>query len=103
MSRVETKKEMKTIRDQLKSKDFKDNDLLRLCISETYDEEELQKALYDSLVGGVSYDRLSGRYYIPLNRNSFYEYQKRCLVRFRMYKENEVVSWHQMDIFDYLT
>lgn len=39
--------------------------------------------LFYSLVNGLSYDRMMKCKYIPLKRDDFYAYQRKCLATFR--------------------
>jgi len=90
MGRVETKRRIKPIRDEMKNKRLRDKELLMICIKNVCKMECLHQSLYDSLTEGLSYEKLSGRYYVPINRNSFYDYQKKCLEMYMEFKNTKV-------------
>ena len=47
--------------------------------------KQIYPDIFYSLVNGLSYDKLMKARYIPMNRNDFYGYQRKCLTMFREY------------------
>lgn len=79
--------------------------LRKYCQSATIEEQQIlfqysyqsNKQIYPdifySLVNGLSYDKLMKARYIPMNRNDFYGYQRKCLMMFR----EHLVSEHKWE------
>ena len=76
-----TRQEFKKLCDFCQDKDFKLQDLLLESAKEA--NKEIAEIIFESIVGNLSYERLSGRYYIPYDKGSFYGYRRMCLAIFK--------------------
>ena len=76
-----TRQEFKKLCDFCQDKDFKLQDMLLESAKES--NKEIAEIIFESIVGNLSYERLSGRYYIPYDKGSFYGYRRMCLAIFK--------------------
>lgn len=76
-----------------RDKDFKQHDLLLECAYQSRNDE-VALLIVQSIETGLSYDVLSGRQYIPLNKNDFYKHRRKCIELFaeRIEKSNYIYS-----------
>lgn len=72
--------EVKRLKAFINSDDFCYQSLLHKIADEV--NHDLCNELYDSLIYGESYEKLSGKEYIPINKTDFYSYQRLCLIEF---------------------
>lgn len=75
-----TRQEFKDLCDFCQDKDFKLQDLLLESAKES--NKEIAEIIFESIICNLSYERLSGRYYIPYDKGSFYGYRRMCLAIF---------------------
>lgn len=76
-----SKAEYKSISDFCQSDGFELDDLLLAAAILT--NKDIAKYLFESIRKGVSYEKLSCKHYIPLNKNDFYAYRRRCMAAFK--------------------
>lgn len=78
-----TTKDLKELTRLCRSEDFEQNELLLQCCvdADTY-KIGIALDLYNSILG-LSYERASGKKYIPLNKNDFYGYRRYALSIFK--------------------
>lgn len=76
-----TRQEFKKLCDFCQDKDFKLQDLLLESAKEA--NKEIAEIIFESIVGNLSYERLSGRYCVPYDKGSFYGYRRMCLAIFK--------------------
>ena len=80
-------KEMyKEICHKIQSGELKEPDLLHRAAVES--NPAIANYLVNSIEKGMSYERLSGLNYIPINKNDFYAYRRKCIaIYYQMIKE----------------
>lgn len=75
-----TREEYKWLCLECQKPTFDKQDLLFECAKES--NREIAEIICESILYGMSYDRLSCMYYIPINKNDFYAYRRKCIALF---------------------
>ena len=71
-----------------RSGSFNQHDLLRECALSS--NIELVDFLTETITKKLSYEKLCSRYYVPIDKNSFYGYRRKCvaLLYWKIYGRN---------------
>lgn len=78
-----TTKDLKELTRYCRNTDFDQHEiLLQCCVDADIYKIGIALDLYDSILG-LSYERASGKKYIPLNKNDFYGYRRYALSIFK--------------------
>lgn len=74
------KEEYKKICQYCQSEGFNQHDLLQECAMDS--NSSIADYLVESIEYALSYERMSGRHYIPINKYDFYAYRRKCIALF---------------------
>lgn len=80
--------EAKKLKEYCRSERFTPTDKAMLWQAAEMSYPSIAKYLYDSIRKKISYERLTDMYYVPINMNDFYGYQRLCLNHYRCLKNN---------------
>lgn len=74
--------EHKKIIKYCRSSDFDEDDSFLLNQAALHIKPCIQNELYESIVTGISYEKLTRKKYIPLPEGDFYGYRRKCIEEF---------------------
>lgn len=100
-----SKNEYRQICDYCRSDKFDQKDLLIECAVES--NSSIAGYLVESIIYSLSYEKISGKHYIPINKNDFYAYRRKCISIFKnrikiSYKDKfiQCISCRNMELCD---